>query len=80
MITRKTKTNSKLLSSHHNTFYKKFISDQYNLSLDLVDIRENNLDSFSFDSDKPDKTKVKGYPAKDLRRFIKESKWYTKLQ
>ena len=27
-----------------------------------------------------DNLKVMGYPAKDLKKFIKENKWYTKLQ
>ena len=27
----------------------------------------------------PDNTKVMGYPAKSLRKFLKENKWYTKL-
>ena len=30
--------------------------------------------------DIPDNTKVMGYPAKDLKSFIRENKWYTKLQ
>ena len=30
--------------------------------------------------DVPDNSKVMGYPAKDLKTFIKENKWYTKLQ
>ena len=30
--------------------------------------------------DVPDNTKVMGYPAKTLRTFLKENKWYTKLQ
>jgi UDP-3-O-[3-hydroxymyristoyl] glucosamine N-acyltransferase len=30
--------------------------------------------------DIPDNSKVMGYPAKDLKKFIKESKWYTRLQ
>ena len=30
--------------------------------------------------DVPDNSKVMGYPAKDLKRFIKENKWYIKLQ
>ena len=30
--------------------------------------------------DIPDNSKVMGYPAKDLKKFIKENKWYTKLQ
>ena len=30
--------------------------------------------------DIPDNSKVMGYPAKDLKRFIKENKWYIKLQ
>ena len=28
----------------------------------------------------PDNTKVMGYPAKNLKNFLKESKWYIKLQ
>ena len=28
----------------------------------------------------PDNSKVMGYPAKDLKRFIKENKWFIKLQ
>jgi len=28
----------------------------------------------------PDNSKVMGYPAKDLKNFIRENKWYTKLQ
>ena len=30
--------------------------------------------------DIPDNTKVMGYPAKSLKNFIRENKWYTKLQ
>ena len=30
--------------------------------------------------DIPDNSKVMGYPAKDLKKFIKENKWYIKLQ
>ena len=30
--------------------------------------------------DIPDNSKVMGYPAKDLKKFIKENKWYTKPQ
>ena len=30
--------------------------------------------------DVPENSKVMGYPAKDLKRFIKENKWYIKLQ
>ena len=30
--------------------------------------------------DIPDNSKVIGYPAKDLKNFIRENKWYTKLQ
>ena len=30
--------------------------------------------------DVPENSKVMGYPAKDLKRFIKENKWYTKPQ
>jgi len=30
--------------------------------------------------DVPENSKVMGYPAKDLKRFIKENKWYMKLQ
>ena len=28
----------------------------------------------------PDNSKVMGYPAKDLKKFIKDNKWYIKLQ
>ena len=30
--------------------------------------------------DVPDNTKVMGYPAKSLREFIKDNRWYTKQQ
>ena len=30
--------------------------------------------------DIPDNTKVMGYPAKNIRTFLRENKWYTKLQ
>ena len=30
--------------------------------------------------DIPDNTKVMGYPAKKIRDFLRENKWYTKLQ
>ena len=28
----------------------------------------------------PDNTKVMGYPAKNIREFLRDNKWYTKLQ
>jgi hypothetical protein len=30
--------------------------------------------------DIPDNSKVMGYPAKNLKTFIKDNKWYTKQQ
>ena len=27
----------------------------------------------------PDNTKVMGYPAKNIREFLRDNKWYTKL-
>ena len=31
-------------------------------------------------NDIPDNTKVMGYPAKNLKDFIRENKWFTKQQ
>ena len=28
----------------------------------------------------PDNSKVMGYPAKNIREFLKDNRWYTKLQ
>ena len=30
--------------------------------------------------DLPDNSKVMGYPAKSIKQFLKDSKWYIKLQ